>query len=346
MQITNAYFEITNQCNLNCITCYNRSGLNTVRSEFSFSDLIQAIERLHSEFGCTSFAFAGGEPLLYSRLDSLLSYLESHSELQASFVTNGTIHNPNFIRFLHSDPSRFHLQISLDGSCEAINHLTRGPGAFARTLRYLDQAASPDFKPLVKMVLSQNNLSDVEAFYHMAVQHGGTPEFAFINRTGNATDHWETKALSAAQKVHVIKCLDRLNQENPGVEAVLPLCSSICPLADSSRPLSILVKTDGTLQPCQLFYDSSYSFGSILADSADALKAGMERIRQLALARKSCDFACDRCPLKTQCGRGCMAAAFYQCGDPLGDDGDCTTRKLEVLDYQVRKELLSKRNSR
>ena len=33
MKVKTVYVEITNQCNLNCRTCYNRSGLNRERRE-------------------------------------------------------------------------------------------------------------------------------------------------------------------------------------------------------------------------------------------------------------------------------------------------------------------------
>ena len=35
MKVKTIYAEILNQCNLNCRTCYNRSGLNRERRELS-----------------------------------------------------------------------------------------------------------------------------------------------------------------------------------------------------------------------------------------------------------------------------------------------------------------------
>ena len=39
MRISKAYIEITNRCNLNCTTCYNRSGLNTVTREIGVTEV-------------------------------------------------------------------------------------------------------------------------------------------------------------------------------------------------------------------------------------------------------------------------------------------------------------------
>ena len=50
MKIEKAYIEITNICNLNCQTCYNRSGLNKERREISVEQLENAILLL-SKYG-------------------------------------------------------------------------------------------------------------------------------------------------------------------------------------------------------------------------------------------------------------------------------------------------------
>ena len=46
MKVDAAYLEITNRCNLNCATCYNRSGLNREIRELKFEDLLACIRRL------------------------------------------------------------------------------------------------------------------------------------------------------------------------------------------------------------------------------------------------------------------------------------------------------------
>lgn len=338
MRIKNVYIEITNLCNLNCITCYNRSGLNQKRRELSFSKLTYLIERLSSEFGCKTFAFAGGEPFLYTEMNALLAYMQKHTEFQFRFVTNGTLHISDFFSLIHSDPKRFQVQISLDGSCEEINALTRGTGAFAKTLSFLDHLASPQFHPLVKMVLSQKNLGDIESFFHMVASHGGVPEYAFIHCNGNATDQWENKALTPQQKIQVLKLLDSLNAHS-AVQAVLPYSTRECPLTDPHYDMSVLIKVDGSVQPCQLLYDPSFTIGNILSDSAESLTAGMNRICELAQTRTAADFGCHHCIVRQKCAKGCMALAHYACGDPLGDDSDCLTRKLEITNFELAKHL-------
>ena len=336
MRITSAYFEITNLCNLNCITCYNRSGLNHSRCEISVAQIQQMIHRLSSEFGCQAFAFAGGEPLLHSELDSLLTYASSHPEFQFSFVTNGTVHKESFFSAMQAHPGQFQVQISLDGSTEEINALTRGKGVFRRTLQFVQRLTAYSFRPAIKMVISQNNLHDIESFFHLAVSLGCSPTFDFAACNGNASDSWNSITLTPRQKIQVLKLLDRLNRENPDFNTPLPRSGSTCTLSDPSQPLAALIKTDGTLFPCQLLYEDIHSCGNILTDSTELINSKINQLQQLAITRLSQDYECKRCPLHLSCARGCFANAFYLTGDSLGDDGNCLTRKLEFFDFELK----------
>ena len=74
--------------------------------------------------------------------------------------------------------------------------------------------------PLLKMVVSQNNMEDVETFCELAFSLGLTPELSFIRRSGNAEEDWASKALSAMQKQRILKLLMRINL-NAGA---IPFC--------------------------------------------------------------------------------------------------------------------------
>lgn len=335
MRLNDAYFEITNLCNLNCVTCYNRSGLNHIRQELSLSQLTGIIERLAAEFDCTAFSIAGGEPLLYSQLDELLIYIKRHPDFRFSFVTNGTVHNESFIAMIQEDPARFRVQISLDGSCEEINARTRGQGSFEQALQFVDRLSSPLFRPLLKMVISQNNCDDVEPFFHLAAAHGCLPVFDFVTNSGNASDRWDSISLSPKQKLHVNQTIQRLNQQYPECSTGIPFSGGACPLCDRDHPTTALIKTDGTMFPCQLLYDNDYSCGNILTDSTDTIVAGLRRLQDIAIARKAQDYHCSRCPLREKCSHGCLAAALNGCGDPLADDGSCQTRRLEFIQFEL-----------
>lgn len=340
MRIKTAYVEITNQCNLNCRTCYNRSGLNREREEISRNKLEELL-RLLLPLGLERFLLSGGEPTLHTEFDRILDLVDAYPQVSFGIVTNGTHPNKKLIGLLNTRDN-FTLQISLDGSCEEQNAKTRGPGHFAKAMAFAEQIHHPTRKPLLKMVVSRQNFSDVEAFYRLALSVGCLPEFAFIYRSGNGEEGWEDKALTPRQKLSVLRLVDRLNRETQA-EAFLPLCTSGCPFAEGHfDELSPCIKVDGHIQPCQMLYDSRFTLGNAFAFDPDSFAFKLDELGALAKKRQNADYGCASCLLREGCGRGCMAAAMNLHGDPLADDGDCAFRKLQFLGFDLKGALTGK----
>lgn len=332
MKVKTVYAEIINQCNLNCRTCYNRSGLNSQRKEISVSQLEQIIE-LFRPYGMKRFLISGGEPTLHSDFDGVLGLFEKHPELSFGVVTNGTNHHSGLISYFNSHRN-LSLQISLDGSCEAQNAKTRGPGHFNTVVEFARQIHNPYMKPLLKMVISQKNLDDVEPYYRFALSLNCIPEFTFIYRSGNGSDAWNDKALTAQQKMKVLNTIHRLNTEL-STQAFLPLCTNTCPFVTTADQMSLCIKTNGSIHPCQSLYADAFSMGNVFAFDPAIFEANVQRIMAIARQREQTDYTCGRCLLHGSCGKGCMAAAVNLHGDPLANDGDCEFRKLQFLYHDI-----------
>ena len=134
------------------------------------------------------------------------------------------------------------------------------------------------------MVISKNNLSRVEDFYRLAVTLGCMPEFAFIYRSGNGSDDWESKALSAQEKLAVLKLVKRLNEEY-GMDAYLPKCTVRCPFSVDAEQMSVCIKTNGRIQPCQSLYGDAYSLGNAF-DQRVGRGRGDQNMRAQSLLQK------------------------------------------------------------
>jgi len=339
-----AYFEITNKCNLNCQTCYNRSGLNAARHEITLTQLQKAVKTL-LPFGLRRVLLSGGEPTLHTEFNDILDFIEEtlnkNPEFSFGIVTNGSSRNPKFIELLNKN-ERLTLQVSLDGSNEVENAKTRDSGSFAEAvdfIRFIDKRAHKThlnipFQPLLKMVISQYNIHDVEAFFRLAVSLGFVPEFSYIYKSGNASDNWEEKRLTAQQKLNILRLVNKLNSEL-GVEALLPLCTNTCPYAENADAMSICVKVDGSIQPCQSLYNDKYTFGNIFDFDLQMFKQKVDDFVKLAKERIHCDYNCRKCLLRDNCGKGCLAEAVNLFDDPLSDDGGCEFRKLQFLGFDL-----------
>ena len=250
MIIKHAYIEITNCCNLNCRSCYNRSGIPHQKRELSYADFQILHRRLTEEYSCTRITLSGGEPTLHTEVEDILAFALQNLETEVAVVTNGTTDNAFLLRQYREAPN-LRLQISLDGSSEAVNAATRGTENFTKTASFLQKLTDhSDKKPIVKMVVSQRDLSDITSFYEFCVSNNSIPAFNFINAVGNASDEWDTLALTAKDKLAVLRRIDALNKKH-SCNAALPYCTNICPLDNPNGEHSVLIKSDGSVYPCQ-----------------------------------------------------------------------------------------------
>ena len=73
IKIAGLYVELTSQCNLRCLHCYNESGASTHRiDEKSFRNIIKKIEDPMK----VSVTLSGGEPLLHPDLWKYIEILQ------------------------------------------------------------------------------------------------------------------------------------------------------------------------------------------------------------------------------------------------------------------------------
>lgn len=332
MKIDTIYVEITNRCNLNCATCYNRSGMNRETVEIAPETLEMLIETCRP-YGLRRLLFSGGEPTLHSRFGEVLALADRYPDMTFGIVTNGTTKNELLSKYLASRPNMT-LQISLDGSCEEVNALTRGPGSFTKTIDFARSVKMPHHQPLLKMVVSQQNLHDVESYYELALSLGFLPEYAFIYKSGNGADGWDDKTVTPRQIMDVTHTIEKLNQKH-GTEAFLPQCTSKCPYVTGLEKVSLGIKPDGSIQPCQSLYEGAYTVGNLYTLDMERLEASLESFGELARRRFNTDYGCERCLLRGGCGKGCIAEAVHLHGDPLANDGFCDWRKMQFVEREL-----------
>lgn len=331
MKIKTVYIEITNMCNLNCKTCYNQSGLNKITKEISVKQ-IENIILLFSKYGASRFLFSGGEPTIHSQFEQLTQLIRKYPQFLFGMVTNGTTNNSNLVNLVNS-LNNFTLQISLDGSSEEENKLTRGSGNFDRVINFARRIKG-NSKKLLKMVISKANYKSVESFYKLALSLDFTPEFSFIYKSGNANDKWHEKCLTPQEKIQIITQIKRLNSKY-GIDAFLPKCTTNCTFLSDSAELSLCIKVDGSIQPCQSLYESKYSLSNAFLFDENTFVENLRLIQNIARTRFSLDYGCKKCLINKICGKGCMAEASHFNNDPLSNDGNCESRKLQFINCDL-----------
>lgn len=323
MIISTAYIEITDKCNLNCRTCYNGSGTKTINCEMPFETFKKAINAFRP-YGLKRVLISGGEPSLHSEFDSYIDFICSNNGIEFGIVTNGTSRNKKFLQLLKSE-NKLTLQVSLDGSCEEVNKHIRGAGSFIRVQEFLSIPRSKNVKTLLKMVVTKHNYYDMENYYNLALKYNCIPEFAFVFKSGNAANSWKEMAISDKEKINAIKTVSSLNAKY-GVNAYIASCTYKCPMISNNPKLSVCIKPDGSIQPCQSLYGNEFTLGNINNFDSDVFNTAADTLLNAVRQRLIADFGCARCPIQDHCGKGCPGEAVITNGSLFASDGKCDFR--------------------
>ncbi len=338
MKIESVYFELTNICNLNCKTCYNRSGLNNERREIPIDVLFESIERFN-RYGLKSVQLSGGETMLYTDIVPLFEKIHKVPDLPFSISTNGTVHGDLLLDYYRRVPNLY-VQLSLDGANEKVNARTRGKGNFERSLQFLKGLHDSE-RPVgyrIKMVLSKYNVDNIPDYFRLASEYDCEPRFSFMNSVGNGEKNWSDMALSDAEKMKALRYIDQANKAY-NMEVTLPFCAFSCPFASDDPynvKLSCMVKPNGDIMPCQGLYDPVFTLSNINKFDENELQQNMEKLCNIACKRLDMDYGCKKCLIEPLCKRGCPAMAVLNSGDILGTDKECSFRLKHYLKYQLR----------
>lgn len=82
-------FHIVKPCNMKCKFCYATFDDMHVGSQMPYHDAVSVVSKL-KDAGVEKITFAGGEPMLYKHLDSIVGYSKSIG-MTTSIITNGSL---------------------------------------------------------------------------------------------------------------------------------------------------------------------------------------------------------------------------------------------------------------
>lgn len=81
-------FHIVKPCNMSCKFCYATFEDFTVNKQLSYTEIVIILDKLR-EAGVEKVTFAGGEPMLYKKLDLIITYAK-YIGFTTSIITNGS----------------------------------------------------------------------------------------------------------------------------------------------------------------------------------------------------------------------------------------------------------------
>lgn len=339
-QIHYALWEVTQQCNLNCIHCRaDASPMKKDAKSIAGKDAKRLIDNL-CEIGCPTLALTGGEPLLRKDIVEIVEYAHSKG-IKVRIQSNAQLLTESLADELKA-AGLYSYGIGLDGSNSSINDQIRNKqGALDKSIRAIKILKERGIKVHVEFTITKINVNDlgktldlleslnVDTFLARAALFSGRASSAsslFRLTPGEYKTFLEKLRDERKNRKIILNCQDPLYHlvDNEMVEKLSKygdIYSGNIITGCTAGINMIHIHTDGNVGVCTFLPD--LIIGNIFEKSlADiwAEKNSIPGIKKLSC--KEYNGRCRTCRDRFICG-GCRARALQLNNDLFGHDPYC-----------------------
>jgi len=327
--------EITNNCNNNCIYCYNhwRDNQQTYSTSLSGKDLEYICNQLivNKVFKVT---FTGGEPLLFwQRLSAAIIRLRS-ANIDVNLNSNLTIITPKIAQVLKESGLEAILTTVL--SCEENIHdnLSNRKGSWRQTIKGIEVAMANGLNIGVNMVLLQQNYRFLYETARFVKSLGVRSFSATKSSPALNTRDFSKSRLSIKELRATLEMLEIVKKEL-GMKVDVLECYPLCLLSDLDKfwhygrrnctagITTCTIGFNGDVRPCS---HSDMVYGNIFKMRLSNIFIGMADWCEGRYIPNSCKD----CGYFRMCSGGCRMEAKYY-GDICGKDPYMTNSNDVIL---------------
>jgi AdoMet-dependent heme synthase len=334
-------WEVTRNCNLNCIHCRASADLGPYPGELSREECLRLIDDIAS-FSKPVVILTGGEPLLRNDIFEISAYGNKRG-LRMVMAVNGTLLNPENIKTM-KDAGIQRISVSLDGATpETHDEFRRVKGSFARAIKGIEHAKTEALEFQINTTITSQNLEEIAEIHELAKRLGAKAHHIFVLvPTGRGKEIEKEQQVSPEEYEKVLRWF--YEQEK---KTALQLKATCAPqyyrmrkelrgeypegFVHGSSPLD--TKTRGCLGGvgfCFISHAGQVSpCGYLELDCGNVRKNLLPEIwSHSPIFLELRDFEkyegkCGACKFVMICG-GCRARAFYSTGNYLSEDPYCT----------------------
>lgn len=298
-----ATFELTYNCNENCIHCYNQGAArgngdkpdrNT--DELNLDDYKRLIDDLY-ELGVVKLTLTGGDPFVKNEFWAILEYA-CHKKFAIDVYTNGLAlyHKQEVERLLSFYPRSIGLSI-YSAIPEIHDSITRINGSYNKTIAVAEEISKAGVALYLKCPVMTLNAQSYYTVAEMALKLNAIPQFDVNITAGNDGDtsapnhlRLDAKAMNLVLRDPIQPLYVGMDAPNKGrkrLDPTSPICGAGTDLVN--------ITPFGEVYPCNAF---PLSCGNVKADSFNNIWYNSESLKSV---RKVVYQDTDQCGKNSRC---------------------------------------------
>lgn len=206
------YYDITTQCNLNCIFCFK----GMCNSDVVWNQAKDVIKKV-ADANIPDIAFIGGEPMCCPFLFDALKYAKALG-LNPGIITNGTLFTDENVSLLKKLVNNS-ISVSIHApNNELHTEISRVEGVYSRIIEGLKILNRHEIIPELSFTPVKDNLKYLYDTISGVLKRGIQISDVLVNRlipAGNALECWCNKQVSLDGQIVLLKQMEQLANEFP-----------------------------------------------------------------------------------------------------------------------------------
>jgi PqqA peptide cyclase len=318
--------ELTYQCPLHCVFCYNPTDFARNESELATDEWLRVL-RQGRELGAVQLGLSGGEPLARDDLEVIVA--EAHKlGYYTNLITSGIGLNEKRIAALRQ-AGLDHIQLSFQDSTREVNDFLSSTRTFELKSRVAALIKRYDYPMVLNVVLHRLNIDHVQQILEMAqAMQADYVELANTQYYGWAWQNREQLLPSKAQLEHAEAITNRFRAEHGERMKIFFVVPDYFerrpkPCMNGLGSVFLTVTPDGTALPCHAARMlPGLSFPNVREHALQYIwrdSQAFNEYRGDAWMKEPCRS----CPEKAKDFGGCRCQAYLLTGDAANADPVC-----------------------
>ena len=301
-QLYSITISVTESCCLSCGHCSQSAPLGKGK-EFKLDKLKEIISDA-GDLGARYLGVFGGEPLLYPKLNDIISFSFEKRYRDIIIFSKGTLINEQKARELKQIGIN-QIQISCDSHIPEIYESIVGQkGAFIKFYRGIYSLLNSGIKVLLKVVITNKNIDTIpeliEYFISMGVKNIGMEVVVPVGRADFTMIPSDEKVEALDRYISQLKLKDYEKYREVSLKYLKYGKTKSC----GGGITSLMVFADGEVGPCDKWFEyrKLFSFGNVYSNSIKEIwnSGKFGRFRNL-----NSDEQCKKCKDFLICRGGC-----------------------------------------